>query len=916
MVVTWPSSGIRYPVLVDPSWEQTSNMVVGRWGHAVAAIPSLSSSPTQPSPLLITGGVDNTGAILSSAEIYEPLTQTFTLTSPMTTPRVGHTATPIPGSATGQVLIAGTAGQVLSGTMPEHLAMTSSATSGSTEIYDEVRGTFTAGPAMGTPRFFHTATVLVDGRILLVGGTTDTAAAPTPGADVFTSNPSSPTGGSIAAALGPLNVARFGHTATLLPTGAVLISGGVGSGGSALPSAELFCPINDCSFPLAHDNFYLTGTTMTVPRAFHTATGLANGDVLITGGASSYSLAATFYPTAELFSLGLFQGTSIPMTQARAFHTATLLAPSVVLPYDGGTALGEVLVVGGFDGQSDLASAEAFFPAPQGSAPALASTPSATISHRHAAAALVNDGLSVKAGNGVLVIGGVTGSTTTSSVFADGTPTPVAELFLKTAGESCGADLECQTGHCRDGFCCDTDRCSGCMACSRALTGQPNGTCANVTDDTDPHTACAPTGLSCEPSLCVGGSCAPVLTAGTCAIDKACYASGAVNPANACQACESAQSTTTWTAQAASCALIAPAAASVAPRGRLAFTASGGSNAGYIWALTTDNSGAALTQGGVYTAGTTGDVSDVVTFVDSVGNARSAAVTITSGVSITPASASLAPNGSQVFKASGGSGMGYTWTVTTNNSGGSMTAAGVYTAGAKGGVTDVVTCTDSLGNTKTATVTVKGSQTARGCGCDSSSSGGSGVSLLAAAANWTDLCQTPGCAYAPHLRRFKGPVRTGVEHPSLPEHWPVPASHDPRSSQKRRPRRSAGQCCRGQVHPPLSQPVASKLRCTYDVVVQNLRFEWDAAKAGANRRKHGVTFEEAATAFYDDRGLLIHDPDHSSEEDRFVLLGLSSQLRALVVCHCYRAGGDVIRIISARKADRQERLLYSRRNQP
>jgi uncharacterized DUF497 family protein len=96
--------------------------------------------------------------------------------------------------------------------------------------------------------------------------------------------------------------------------------------------------------------------------------------------------------------------------------------------------------------------------------------------------------------------------------------------------------------------------------------------------------------------------------------------------------------------------------------------------------------------------------------------------------------------------------------------------------------------------------------------------------------------------------------------------------------------------------------------------VGDLTFDWDAAKAASNQRKHGVSFEEAATAFYDDRGLLIRDPDHSSEEDRFVLLGLSSQLRALVVCHCYRSGGDVIRIISARKADRRERLLYSRRN--
>lgn len=96
----------------------------------------------------------------------------------------------------------------------------------------------------------------------------------------------------------------------------------------------------------------------------------------------------------------------------------------------------------------------------------------------------------------------------------------------------------------------------------------------------------------------------------------------------------------------------------------------------------------------------------------------------------------------------------------------------------------------------------------------------------------------------------------------------------------------------------------------------DLRFEWSAAKNAANRRKHGVSFEEAETIFSDDRALLIADPEHSDDEDRFILLGLSSLLRTLVVCHCYRAGDDVIRIISARKADRSERADYNRRWKP
>ena len=89
-----------------------------------------------------------------------------------------------------------------------------------------------------------------------------------------------------------------------------------------------------------------------------------------------------------------------------------------------------------------------------------------------------------------------------------------------------------------------------------------------------------------------------------------------------------------------------------------------------------------------------------------------------------------------------------------------------------------------------------------------------------------------------------------------------------------------------------------------------LTFEWDPRKSRANFKKHGVTFDEAETAFYDEGGLLIDDPEHSDDEDRFLLLGLSTRLRELVVSHCYREIGGVIRIISARKAIPRERQQY------
>jgi uncharacterized DUF497 family protein len=91
----------------------------------------------------------------------------------------------------------------------------------------------------------------------------------------------------------------------------------------------------------------------------------------------------------------------------------------------------------------------------------------------------------------------------------------------------------------------------------------------------------------------------------------------------------------------------------------------------------------------------------------------------------------------------------------------------------------------------------------------------------------------------------------------------------------------------------------------------DVRFEWEPRKSRANKAKHGVSFEEARTAFLDEHARVIPDPQHSDGEDRFVLLGLSVQLRVLVVCHCYREADQVIRIISARRADRTERRQYA-----
>ncbi|MBI4064229.1 MAG: BrnT family toxin [Elusimicrobia bacterium] len=91
-----------------------------------------------------------------------------------------------------------------------------------------------------------------------------------------------------------------------------------------------------------------------------------------------------------------------------------------------------------------------------------------------------------------------------------------------------------------------------------------------------------------------------------------------------------------------------------------------------------------------------------------------------------------------------------------------------------------------------------------------------------------------------------------------------------------------------------------------------LRFEWDEAKDRENIRKHNISFEEAQTVFFDENAVRFFDPDHSEDEDRFIMLGMSFKLRVLVVCHCYRKNDVVIRIISARKANGREAKSYWR----
>ena len=95
--------------------------------------------------------------------------------------------------------------------------------------------------------------------------------------------------------------------------------------------------------------------------------------------------------------------------------------------------------------------------------------------------------------------------------------------------------------------------------------------------------------------------------------------------------------------------------------------------------------------------------------------------------------------------------------------------------------------------------------------------------------------------------------------------------------------------------------------------MNNLRFVWDENKNRANQKKHKVSFDEAKTVFYDENARLIPDPDHSENEERFIIMGMSSNLHMLVVVHCYKENNEVIRIISARKVTRNEQKYHNRR---
>ena len=284
--------------------------------------------------VLVAGSVelqdDNCYAGMNSAEVYDPVLGSFALTSSMKDRRYAQTSTLLPN---GKVLIAGG----FSFAEPDCEGAGTSPAVKSAELYDSSSGSFAPTGDMTQARGAHTATLLATGKVLIVGGG-NTGGEPIPfvGNGSATADVYDPATGTFTPT-GNMSTARIGHTATLLLNGKVLIAGGMTStspfDGQPLATAELYDPSTGA--------FTAVGP-MTTSRAGHTATLLPNGTVLITGG-FTYS-PQTGTNSAEIYdpAKASFQATNRPMALGRRFHTETLLPNGTVLIVGGGSLVAEI----------------------------------------------------------------------------------------------------------------------------------------------------------------------------------------------------------------------------------------------------------------------------------------------------------------------------------------------------------------------------------------------------------------------------------------------------------------------------------------------------------------------------------------------------------------------------------------------
>jgi MYXO-CTERM domain-containing protein len=383
------------------AWIPTSPMKVARFWSTATLLPD--------GYVHVAGGNDPDSLTLDSVEAYDPKANVWHLQNPMSKPRRYHTATLLPGAG-GTVLVAG------------------GESDASSEVYDGA--SWTPVPDMTVGRRYHTATLLMDGSVLVTGGY---SVQPEPTSERYVPE-------NVFWYPDPSGMAqgRWRHTATRLDDGRVLVVGGdIGNDGTTpVASAELYTP--GASPP------WKAAATSTIARERHTATLLADGSVLVAGGAgpngSVLRSAQVYDPKANMWrDVG-------DMVGPRYGHAAALLAD------------GSVLVAGGYDASVGLTSVERYDPSTGTwslAAPmATARAPQATV---------LADG---------------------TVLMSAGAATATAERLLLPIGAPCTAPEACQTGFCADGVCCTTACDEGpCDACSKAAGAAEDGTCAPLTED-------------------------------------------------------------------------------------------------------------------------------------------------------------------------------------------------------------------------------------------------------------------------------------------------------------------------------------------------------------------------------------------------------------------------------------------------